>query len=127
MMTRMQQVCAEGCASGELVQVDQLQMMYAALGANVFYFLSAPMMSMLVGLNPFERDALEFRRKAAIEYLGQSLFVDRERGSQAAMRVLESTPMPQSTGTPAHPFDFNKSGNRKIEIDVIKTNEERHK
>jgi len=38
----MRQVYAEGRDSGELIAVDEMQVMYAALGANVFYFLSAP-------------------------------------------------------------------------------------
>jgi len=69
-MARVQQVYQEGRDSGELIKVDELQIMYAALGANVFYFLSAPVMGMLTGTNPFDRSALKFRRKAAIEYLG---------------------------------------------------------
>jgi len=66
----------------------------AALGANVFYFLSAPMMSLLLDTDPFDHDALEFRRKSAIEYLGNTIFIDREHGARVAARVLASTPMP---------------------------------
>jgi TetR/AcrR family transcriptional regulator len=127
MMTRMQLVCAEGCASGELIQVDQLQIMYAALGANVFYFLSAPMMSLMLGTNPFDRSALELRRKAAIEYLGQTIFIDREHGARVAARVLASTPMPRSDEAWGQPMGFAKIGNRTIDFDVNKTDEERHK
>ena len=67
-------------------------MRYAALGANVFYFLSAPLMRMVLGIDPLERGALEFRRKAAIQYLGQTIFVDREHGAQVAARVLAARP-----------------------------------
>ena len=58
--------------------MESSQVIYAVLGPNVFYFLSAPMMRLIAAANPFERTALEFRRKAAIEYLGQSIFIDRE-------------------------------------------------
>src|ERR1700733_3373748 len=78
MLKRMREVYAEGRDSGELIQVDDMQIIYAALGANVFYFLSAPMMSMLTDTNPFDSNALEFRRKSAIEYLGNTIFIDRE-------------------------------------------------
>jgi TetR/AcrR family transcriptional regulator len=94
MMVRMRQVLAEGTASGELIPVDEMQMMYAALGANVFYFLSAPVMGLLMETNPLERSALEHRRKAAIEYLGQTVFTDRKYGARVAAHVLASTPMP---------------------------------
>src|SRR5579875_2278056 len=39
-------VVQEGIRSGELCNLDLLQIMYAALGQNVFYFLSAPMVRM---------------------------------------------------------------------------------
>jgi TetR/AcrR family transcriptional regulator len=99
MMSRLREVYAEGSSSGELIQVDELQIIYAALGANVFYFLSAPVMSLLMGIKPFERSALEFRRKAAVDYLGQTIFIDREHGARVAARVLASTPMPPAVAT----------------------------
>jgi hypothetical protein len=39
--------------------------------------------------------ALEFRRKVAIEFLGQAIFIDREHGARVAARVLATTPMPE--------------------------------
>jgi TetR/AcrR family transcriptional regulator len=101
---KMLGVAAEGISSGELIPVESSQVMYATLGPNVFYFLSAPMMRMIgVETDPFAPSVLGLRRRAAIEYLGQSLFVDREYGAAVAARVLSSTPMPeapsaQSTG-----------------------------
>ena len=89
-------VLEEGIAAGELIPAEWMQMVYAGLGANVFYFLSAPMTRLTQGFDPLEPAALEFRRKAAIEYLGQSLFVDRKYGAEVAARVLASTPMPQT-------------------------------
>jgi hypothetical protein len=93
----MQQVIEEGIASGELIPADPAQIRYAALGANVLYFLSAPLMRMIRGVDPLENGALEFRRTAAIQYLGQTIFVDRERGTQVAARVLAGTPMPPNS------------------------------
>jgi TetR/AcrR family transcriptional regulator len=95
-------VIAEGIRLGELVPVDSTQVMYAALGANVFYFLSAPMMRLMNAPEPFERSSLELRRKAAIEYLGQTIFTDREHGAQVAARVLAASPMPLTIKPPAH-------------------------
>jgi TetR/AcrR family transcriptional regulator len=127
MMVRVRQVFAEGRASGELIPVDELQIMYAALGANVFYFLSAPVMGLLMAFDPFERSALEFRRKAAIEYLGQTVFIDREHGARVAARVLAATPMPLTNGPASKKIDTRATGDGKIESDANKTDEVRHK
>ena len=96
MMKRLLDLLAEGKRSGELIQVDEWQIMYASLGANVFYFLSAPVMEVLAQTNPLERGAMKLRRKAAVEYLGQAIFADRKHGAQVAARVLAATPMPES-------------------------------
>jgi len=117
MMIRLREVIAEGRSSGELVPVDELQIIYAALGANVFYFLSAPMMGIMLSTNPFELSALEYRRKAAVEYLGQTIFTDREHGARIAAQVLAGTPMPETDGiNPLHGKLFS-----------MKTNKARHK
>jgi TetR/AcrR family transcriptional regulator len=50
------------------------------------------------GFDPLEPAALEFRRRAAIEYLGQAIFINREHGVELAARVLAATPMPANTG-----------------------------
>jgi TetR/AcrR family transcriptional regulator len=98
MMMRLRDLFNEGKRSGELIQADEWQIMYAALGANVFYFLSAPVVGMMLETNPLEPNAMEFRRKAAVEYLGLSIFTDRKHGAEVAARVLAATPMPESTG-----------------------------
>jgi TetR/AcrR family transcriptional regulator len=95
MMQSFREAFTEGQSSGELIRVDDMQMMYAALGANVFYYLSGPVMGLLMEFDPFEPGALEFRRKAAIQYLGQTIFVDREHGARVAAHVLAAVPMPE--------------------------------
>jgi len=90
------QTVAEGIRSGELCSVDPMQMMYAALGANVFYFLSAPMVRLVTSVDATEPTAMAARRTAAIEYLGQTIFTDRRRGVRLAKSVLAATPMPEN-------------------------------
>jgi TetR/AcrR family transcriptional regulator len=114
-------VAEEGIQSGELIPVESSQLIYATLGPNVFYFLSAPMMWLIAEANPLERAALEFRRKVAIEYLGQTIFIDRELGAQIAARVLETTPMPPISEIKV--FGIERDDTRTSEI---KTNEVRH-
>ena len=77
-------------------------MRYAALGANIFYFLSAPLIQLAFGVDPLERSELARRRKVAIEYLGQTIFVDRAHGARVAARVLAATPMPDHRESPAN-------------------------
>ncbi len=96
MFRRAQAIAEEGIRSGELCDVDWMQMIYAALGANVFYFLSAPMMHMMGAGDPLELAAVAARRRAAIEFLGQSIFVDRRQGARLAKRVLAAMPLPET-------------------------------
>jgi TetR/AcrR family transcriptional regulator len=89
-----QALVREGIASGELIDVDWLQIPLAALGANVFYFMSAPIWRMMMPFEPFDREVLIARRKVAIEFLGLALFTDRAHGAELAARVLADTPVP---------------------------------
>jgi len=104
MSDRMLLVAEEGIRSGELIPVEPTQLIYATLGPNVFYFLSAPMMHLIADADPFEPSALEFRREAAIEFLGRAIFMDREQGAAISAKVLADTPMPQQIERPADPF-----------------------
>jgi TetR/AcrR family transcriptional regulator len=99
---KMLALAEEGIRSGELINVEATQVGYAILGQNVFYFLSAPMMRLIAETDPFHFSALQFRRRTAIEYLGQSLFVDRAYGAAVAARVLDSTPMPEHVAFGSH-------------------------
>ncbi len=96
MFRRAQTIAEEGIRSGELCDVDWMQMIYAALGANVFYFLSAPMVRMMGNGDPLELAAVSARRRTALEFLGQSIFADRRHGAVLARRVLAAVPMPDS-------------------------------
>lgn len=98
MMERTLEVLNEGIAAGELISADPSQIQYAAIGANVFYFVSAPLIKIILSADPMEHSALESRRRTAIEYLGQTLFVDRKHGAEIAARVLAESPMPPTSG-----------------------------
>jgi TetR/AcrR family transcriptional regulator len=97
MWGRSLQLVAEGIRSGELCNVDPMQMLYAALGANVFYFLSSPMVRLVTASDPLEPGAMAGRRTAAIEYLGQTIFTDRKRGARLAKAVLAAMLIPDTT------------------------------
>ncbi len=88
----------EGIASGELIEADWMQIQLATLGANVFYFLSAPIWRLVTGDDPLTVEALTSRRKAVVEFLGQALFRDRQHGAALAAKVFADTPMPHIEG-----------------------------
>jgi TetR/AcrR family transcriptional regulator len=90
-----QSITREGVASGELINADWMQILLAGLGANVFYFLSAPVWRLTTpGYEPFDLETLRQRRIALAEFLGQAIFIDRAHGAQVAARVLADSPMP---------------------------------
>jgi len=106
LQTMYQSMMREGIASGELIDVDWLQIHLATLGANVFYFLAAPVWRILMPFEPFAPDVLEARRRAVVEFLGQAVFIDRALGAELAVRVLADTPMPELPST-RHLFGRN--------------------
>ncbi len=90
-----QAMVREGIASGELIEVDWMQIVLAALGANVFFFLSAPVWKIVDSEDRYSPESLAARRKSLVEFLGQAIFIDRKRGAEIAARVLADTPMPE--------------------------------
>jgi TetR/AcrR family transcriptional regulator len=117
---RMMAVAEEGIRTGELIPVEASQLMYAVFGPNVFYFLSAPLMRLIAEADLLLPAALEFRRRAAVEYLGQAIFIDRPLGARLAAKVLADTPMPE---VPAEPPDdpFRNISMKPRNIDSGKT------
>jgi len=98
MLNLYQAQARKGIASGELIDVEWMQMMLAGFGANVFYFLSAPMWRIVSGDDLLTLDAIHRRRKLLLEFLGQAIFRDRQHGAELAARVFADTPMPAAEG-----------------------------
>jgi TetR/AcrR family transcriptional regulator len=98
LMAMFQAVVRDGIASGEIVKADWMQIVLSALGANVFYFLSAPVWRMVVPFDPFSPETILARRESLVSFLGQALFIDRHHGAELSARVLADTPMPEITG-----------------------------
>jgi TetR/AcrR family transcriptional regulator len=92
LMRKMRLVLAEGMKSGELIRADWMQVIYSVLGANVFYFLSAPMMRRVADFDPLDEREIRRRRRSALLLLGASLFQNRAQGEQLAREVLRDTP-----------------------------------
>jgi TetR/AcrR family transcriptional regulator len=97
LLGKLQEAVHDGIETGELCPVDWLQVVYSVLGANVLYFLSAPMMRLMLPFDPLDPAAIECRRRAAVQYLGNALFVDRAHGARLVKRVLADMPMPKAS------------------------------
>jgi AcrR family transcriptional regulator len=87
---------AEGIETGELRKVDWKRALGAILGANANYFLTAPIFKIALETDPLCRQALEEQRSGIVKFWATALFVDPEKGAQAARRVLEELPFPGS-------------------------------
>jgi TetR/AcrR family transcriptional regulator len=95
LLEKLHEAVNEGIRTGELCETDWLQVLYSMFGANVFYFLSAPMVRLALPFNPFDFNVLKSRRKSAVQFLGAALFTDRVHGARLANRVLAAMPMPR--------------------------------
>ncbi len=93
-----QAMAREGVASGELIEADWMQILFASLGANVFYFLSAHIWRIVIDIDLLTVEAIAARRKSLLEFLGQAIFRDRQHGAELAARVYADTPMPAAQG-----------------------------
>ena len=99
MQAMQQSMVREGIVSGELIDADWMQIHLSTLGANVFYFLAAPVWRLLMDFEPFAPEVLDARRRAVVEFLGQTVFVDRAHGAELAAKVLADTAMPELPST----------------------------
>jgi len=96
MTRRLGQLIEEGQSKGELIACDTWQMMYAALGANIFFFMSSAIVAPIVRRDLLSATELRKRRRTAIEFLSKTVFTNRNHGAHVAERVLASSPMPAS-------------------------------
>lgn len=94
LLARMQEVVEEGIKSGELCSMDWLQVWCVTLGSNIFYIHSGSTLRLALPFDPLAPDALEYRRKAILQFLSQAFFLERRRGVRLAKRILADTPMP---------------------------------
>lgn len=100
LLKKMQQAVEQGIRDGELCSIDWMQVMYSSYGSNVFYFMSAPMMRLSLAVEPFDPATIRHRRKTAIQFLGNALFIDRNYGAKLVRRVLAAMPMPEISDPP---------------------------
>jgi TetR/AcrR family transcriptional regulator len=85
----------EGIRSGELRKVDTQQAVVAICGANVFFFINAPVISYVLECDTLSPESIKAQRKTVAEFVGCLFFSDSAHGLKIAKRVLTQMPAPQ--------------------------------
>lgn len=73
---RVQAVLQEGMAKGEFRRLDPLNFALSIPALNVFYFVAAPMIRAVTGLEPLTAERIAARRAAVLDLLAHALFTD---------------------------------------------------
>lgn len=71
---RLGEVLRAGIAAGDFRAVEPLQFVVTAVGAIVFYFISAPMLGAITGADPREPQRIAARRAAVLDHIAAVLF-----------------------------------------------------
>jgi len=77
----------DGIVSGEFRKVEGVGVLSAILGMNVFYFISAPIMRLVRGTDPFSSDCIRGHIATSLDFIGGSLFKDRKYGIKLARKI----------------------------------------
>jgi len=80
---------AEGIRSGELRDQEPGPVALSLTGANVFYFISAPVYQAMTGLDPRDPARIEQQRAALAGQAATVLFSDPEQGRRQARALLQ--------------------------------------
>jgi TetR/AcrR family transcriptional regulator len=100
--TALNAALAEGMASGELRATDPNGLILSLTGANVFYFISAPVFRSISGKDPRDPERLARQRVNLLEFAATVLFADPEHGRALARRIHSERSGPRTAqGEPA--------------------------
>ena len=98
---RLQNTLAEGIRQGEFRNVDVFQIIPSMVAAIVFYFVTAPVLSQLRGVDPLSPEALKARRAAVLDQIAAMLFADREGGLRLAAQFASNDESLEAPSFPA--------------------------
>jgi TetR/AcrR family transcriptional regulator len=80
---RLGELIRLGIASGEFRPINPLQFVPSMVALVVFYFISAPVMKTVAGVDPLSPQRIAERREAVLDFISAALFLDRP-GRQGA-------------------------------------------
>jgi Tetracyclin repressor-like, C-terminal domain len=76
--TRLTTVIGEGIDSGVFRPIDPLHFIPSMVALVVFYFISAPIMKSVIGVDPLSPDKIAERRAAVLDFISAALLVRPE-------------------------------------------------
>ncbi|MDR3672726.1 MAG: TetR/AcrR family transcriptional regulator [Holophaga sp.] len=79
---------AQGMATGELRRLEPGPVLLSLIGANVFYFISAPFYREMAGQDPRAPRQIARQRAALLDSAATLMFADPAHGRQLAGRIL---------------------------------------
>jgi TetR/AcrR family transcriptional regulator len=94
-LAMMERTIREGMETGELREIPWRQTVISILGANAYYFLNFPLISLAFEFDPFCEQELEAQRRGTSLFLSATLFADPAHGRNVANSVVASVPMPK--------------------------------
>lgn len=98
---RLQKTLAEGIRQSEFRDVDVFQIIPSMVATIVFYFVTAPVLSQLRGVDALSPEALKARRAAVLDQIAAMLFADREDGLRLAAQFAASDAPLEARSFPA--------------------------
>ena len=97
---RIQATLQEGIERGEFRRVDVFQFIPSMVAMIVFYFVTAPVLRQLRGVEPLSPVAIQARRAAVLDQIAAALFADREAGLRLAAQIAAPGEPPDSALLP---------------------------
>jgi len=76
---RLSRTIADGVKKREFRRVNPNHAVFSIIAITVFYFAAAPVLSVLLGRNALERQAVAARKEAVLDFLRCGLFRDGDR------------------------------------------------
>ena len=83
-------VIEQGVSSGELRENVGANALSEIIGMNVFYFISAPIMRAVRGIDPFSPRACRAHIASALDFIGAALFAERRQGIALAQMIARA-------------------------------------
>ena len=89
----------DGIRCGEFRKVEGGSALSTMLGVNVFYFISAPIMRMVRGNDPFSPPCIRRHIAMSLDFIGAWLFMDRDHGIRLAKKIAAApSALPRRAG-----------------------------
>jgi TetR/AcrR family transcriptional regulator len=70
---QLSQVLSEGMAAGDFRRVDPMQVVPSMISVIVFYFINAPAMRSMTGIDPLQPKQIASRRAAVLDFISAAL------------------------------------------------------